>query len=264
SVEFISDMTIGDALNPFELYYPEIIIDKFFVSGWNWFSVNALAEYMSLGNILTCVTDADYIKNQTESATYYDGFGWYGSLEDAGGLDPISLYKIKAVDPCGVSYMGIPVDVALTQIDIVPGWNWIGYLPQCIIPIADALDSLQLEEGDYIKNQIETATYYDGFGWYGSLEELTPGEGYMMRKGTDDILFYPEECPPASASAKKTASADKVWAGSSLNPHQFEYSGTVTAKVFVDGVLAGGEDDLIMAYVDDQLRGVMGGLYFDP
>ncbi len=263
SVEFISDMTVGDALVPFELHYPgEIPFDKAFTSGWNWFSVNVLGEDMSLGNVLTCVTDADYIKNQTESATYYDGFGWYGSLEDAGGLDPISLYKIKAVDPCGVSYMGVPVDAASTPIDIVPGWNWIGYLPQCIIPIADALDALNLEAGDYIKNQTESATYYDGFGWYGSLEELTPGEGYMLKKTTGDVLIYPD-CPPAPESVKKGASS-KEGHEIIIDPHQFEFNGTVTVKVYLDGLLAGSENDLVLAYVNDQLRGVASGIYFEP
>jgi parallel beta-helix repeat protein len=264
TVEFTADMTVGDAEIPFELHYPgEIPIDLSFVTGWNWFSVNVLNDDMSLANLLTCATDGDYLKNQTLSATYYDGYGWYGSLEDAGGLDPQSLYKIRAVDPCGVSYMGLPVDVTTTHINVVAGWNWIGYLPQCILPIAEALDSLMLEDGDYIKNQTQSATYYDGFGWYGALEELTPGDGYMLRKTSADWLVYPE-CPPALPAAQKVASDQKTGAGSSLNPHQFEYSGTVTARVLMDGELVGSRENLVLAFVDDQLRGVMGGLYFEP
>jgi hypothetical protein len=275
-----SHHTVNDRIDLFNLTYFEelsklsvgitstiaIPFNKSFVTGWTWFSANVLNDDMSLGNLLTCATDGDYIKNLTQSATYYDGFGWYGSLVDAGGLDPRSLYKIKAVNPCGVSYGGITVDAASTPIDIVPGWNWIGYLPQqpiLIQPTNDALISLTLEEGDYIKNQTESATYYVGLGWYGSLVEMEPTVGYMMRKLSPDVLIYPED-PPASASAVKTASADKVWAGTSLNPHQFKYNGSVTAKVFVDGSPTGGEEDLIMAYVDNQLRGVIGGIYFEP
>ncbi|MDT8432315.1 MAG: T9SS type A sorting domain-containing protein, partial [Bacteroidales bacterium] len=48
------------------------------------------------------------------------------------------------------------------------------------------------------------------------------------------------------------------------DPSQFEYSGTVTARVFLNGEATGSEDDLLMAYVDDECRGVMYGMYFDP
>ncbi len=233
--------------------------------GWNWFSVNVISDDMSLGNLLSCAADGDYIKNQTASATYYDGFGWYGSLQDAGGLDPKSLYKIKANNSCAADYMGMPVDVASTPIDIVSGWNWVGHLPQdpmLIQPTNDALISLTLEDNDYIKNQTESATYYPGFGWYGSLEEMRPTDGYMLKKLSPDVLIYPE-VPSALASAKKRTAKERD-PDVTIDPHNFEFSGSLTAKVFMDGLLVGGEDDLVLAYVNDQLRGVSGGRYFDP
>jgi hypothetical protein len=264
SIEFVADMTMGDAVSPFELDYPATIsIDNSFVTGWNWFSVNAQGEDMSLGHLLSCANETDFIMNQSLSATYYADAGWHGSLEDAGGLDPASLYKIKVLDPCGINYAGIPLDPSSESLSLVPGWNWIGYLPQCVVSVADALSSLTLQNGDYIKNQTESATYYEGFGWFGSLVELTPGEGYMLRKNTADILQYPD-CPSAENGVKKHMSAYIIESDSLLNPHQFQYNGTVTSEVYVDGVPAGGADDLVMAHVDDETRGVMPGLYFQP
>jgi len=251
------------------LFYPqnhqgEIPYYKDLVEGWTWFSLNVQNDDMSPGNLLNCATDGDYIKNQTQSATYYDGYGWYGTLAD-NGLELKSLYKVKAVNPCAADYMGMAIDVASTPIDIVSGWNWIAYLPQepiSIQPTNDALASLTLEEGDYIKNQTESATYYAGFGWYGSLEDMVPTDGYMMRKLSPDVLIYPEG--PAAPTSEKKSDVVVKDLGASFDPHQFEFSGSLTAKVYVDGVLSGGEQDLVMAYVDGELRGIVGGIYFKP
>jgi hypothetical protein len=156
----------------------------------------------------------------------------------------------------------MPVDVNTTPINLVSGWNWIGYLPQDPVPIADALAILTLEEGDYIKNQTASATYYEGFGWYGSLEDLEPTDGYMMNKQTADVLTYPESAPASPSARKGAAGEDKP--GSLFDPHRFELSGSLTARVYKDDILVGSEDDLVLAYVDEEPRGVIGGIYFEP
>ena len=42
-----------------------------------------------------------------------------------------------------------------------------------------------------------------------------------------------------------------------VNPAQFEFSATVTAQVELDGIVMGGEGDLLAAFVGDELRGVV-------
>jgi hypothetical protein len=131
------------------------------------------------------------------------------------------------------------------------------------MPIADALASLTLETGDYIKNLTKSATYYDDYGWYGSLESLRPGEGYMFNKQASDNLIYPE-CLPAAASAQKATSEIKPGPDVSFNPNQYEFNGTVTAKVFMNGRSRGSENDQILAYVNGECRGVSESRYFEP
>ncbi|MDF1572861.1 MAG: HYR domain-containing protein [Bacteroidales bacterium] len=256
SVAFNADMILGDAFSPVRLhYYPGF--EKSLVTGWNWFSLNLDALDRSVGSVMPeCVVEGDYIKNQTVSATYYDGFGWFGQLEE---IDPTMLYKTRINTPCTISTLGNSVDIQTTPISLVRGWNWIGFLPNESLPIDEALSSYAVTDLDYIKSQVASATYYDGFGWYGSMKTMHPGEGFMIKVAAPSTLVYPE---PSAKKAIWVEGNDPLPAG--IDPSQYEFSGTVTARVFLNGEAIGSEDDLLMAYVGDECRGVMHGMYFDP
>ena len=47
------------------------------------------------------------------------------------------------------------------------------------------------ESGDFIKNQSASAEYYDDFGWFGDMEDMTPHKGYMLRVAEASTLLYP-------------------------------------------------------------------------
>ena len=50
----------------------------------------------------------------------------------------------------------------------------------------------------------------------------------------------------------------------SINPALFENSGSITASVSLDGVTTGSEDDILAAFVGDEVRGLVNGIYFPP
>ena len=50
----------------------------------------------------------------------------------------------------------------------------------------------------------------------------------------------------------------------SVNPPSFEFSGSVSAAVFLNDELVGSESDMLAGFVDDELRGVVTGLVFPP
>ena len=148
-----------------------------FATGWNWFSVNVENDDMSLDNVLYSLGEnANLIKNQTGFATYYADFGWYGL--DA--IDVTSMYMIQMTTSADLVFAGTAVDFVNTPISLSTGWNWVGYLPQTPNNLDNALASIG-ENANLIKSQTEFATYYEGFGWYGGLEELSPGGGYMLK-----------------------------------------------------------------------------------
>ena len=136
-------------------------------SGWNWFSVNALSDDMTVNSLLSnlSLVDNDYIKGQTSNATYFSGFGWYPNLD----LSLEEFYMLNLANSGTMNYEGAPTDPADYPIDIASGWNWVGYLPQSDMDVNSALASLSIANNDYIKGQTANATYFDGFGWQDGL-----------------------------------------------------------------------------------------------
>jgi len=183
----------SNGMNSMSVSSTELIIPM--SSGWNWFSLNIEDPDMSPGNILSnlSLTEGDYIKSLYVSATYFDGFGWFGDLSE---LDVTETYKIKLASAGDLQFEGLEVDPETTPTAINPGWNWISFLPQESLPIGDALSSLNPIENDYIKNQSVSATYFEGYGWFGDLTEMEPGEGYMLNSGKAGIINYSNTASP--------------------------------------------------------------------
>ncbi len=210
---------------------------------------------MSLINVLSgCEADGNYIKDQYTSSTYYDGYGWFGYLTS---VDPLKMYKIETTNNCSISYMGSPVEVS-NSLELVAGWNWIGFLPQNELDINNALSSLYLTDLDYIKNQITSATYYTGYGWFGYLTEMIPGEGYMIRLSSPGTLIYP------SQPATKSSAIIKEREEGQFNPSDYEYNASITACVVENDQVIGSDGDMLIAYINGQIRGIVTGLVFEP
>ena len=225
-----------------------------FQAGWNWFSVNTILDNMSLDSVLSSgFTDGDYIKNQTAFAFYYTADGWKGSLTT---IDPTDLYIIRVQAPSGIDFCGTPVTINSTPVPVVTGWNWIGYIPSFSLPLNDALGSLSAVTGDYIKNQTGYADYY-GTAWFGSLVNMSPGDGYMIRLTNAGELLYPDS-PVKSAPEINFTPIEH-----SFSPYKYEFNGSVTADVLIEGSPARSEKDILFAYVDDEIRGIARGLYLD-
>ncbi len=224
------------------------------MTGWNWFSVNTLRANMSLNSVLsTGFTNGDYIKNQTSFAFYSSTDGWVGSFSM---IDPTDLYIIRVQNAAGINFCGTPVNVNSTPIPVVTGWNWIGYLPAFSLPLSNALGTLTVVTGDYIKNQTGYADYF-GTSWFGSLVNMAPGKGYMLRLTNPGELLYPD------SPAKSSQETDIMPVDYSFSPHKYEFNGSVTADVMLDDIPARSEKDILYAYVDEEIRGVAYGLYLD-
>lgn len=254
SVDFEPDIRVGTSEFPFKMNNGTLYSVSL-QEGWNWFSVNTLLDNMTLNFILSSVnTNGDYIKNHSNSSTYYSGYGWFGSLTV---IEPDKLYKMNVQNGSIAEFTGRPVDVSAKQIPVLSGWNWIGYLPQNPMPTGSALSSLSLADLDYIKDQKNSATYYSGYGWFGSLTVMEPYVGYMLKLSNSGTLVYPD---PGKNSVEAVQQNDEPV----LNPADFEFNGEIVVKVLVDGVPKGSEEDRLYAFVDDEIRGKTRGLYFDP
>ena len=256
SMEFVSDMTVGNGMNPY-IFTPavsEVTTNVALATGWNWFSINAASDDMSLSNVLSSINgSSNYIKSQGAYADYYDGFGWWGTLES---INNAEMYKLVATSENAIEFTGSPVDVASVNIGLSAGWNWIGYAPQSSMDIGPALSSID-GLATYIKSQGAYADYYDGFGWWGTLETLDPYAGYMLSTTAGGTLTYPSD---GVLSFDQSDELDDINLtrnndGWDVKASDFEFNGSITAQVKLEnGSIS--EGDMLAAFADGECRGV--------
>lgn len=168
----------GDYIGNFGLITNQAITLE---QGWNWWS-----SYIDLeANGLTQVENGlgengIYIKSQDNGFVGKDGSDWFGSLL---GLHNQDMYMIQASAPVQFTMSGVCVNASQLDMDLVAGWNWIGYPLTSEQSVNNALLQLDANDGDILKS-LDKMCIYDVDGWYGTLHNMNPGQGY---------LFYSEQ-----------------------------------------------------------------------
>ena len=264
-VEFESNMILGNALDPYPLnIYSRTDISLNLSQGWNWFSINVFDFDMTITNVLASLPaiQGNYVKNHTESSTYYDNDGWIGGLTD---LNTTEMYKIKLRQQGQINHRGRPCDPANTAVEVSAGWNWIGYPAQRSVPLSDALSTLNIQDLDYIKDQVNSSTYYEGYGWFGDLVSIEPFGGYMLRAAQQGTIIYPD--PGQELPVIKSENITESYPDNQLflfNPQSFEFNGSLTAEVLINEKNSGAEENILYAYVGNENRGKAKGKLFPP
>ena len=239
-------------------------------TNWNWISFNVYQDDMSIGNVFSGIDNPDnlsFIKSQLDgTSTWYEGFGWFGSLEE---IKNETMYQLKTNEGSILQFTGTPVIASETPIGLQPGWNWIGYLPQGATDINTALGSIAIPNDDidnvsFIKSQTDgTSTWYETFGWFGSLETLSPTNGYQLLMNTADVLVYPDIDPVVSVIDDNLENNDTFernnldLLGWDLNAYNYEFNGAITFEVNNSN-----DSDILAAFVDGEVRGIAERLYF--
>ena len=255
---FEIDDIIGSVTDPHEISIGAVSLSIDIASGWNWFSLNVEGD-MGIGSVMGSLSsaDGDFIKSQSSSATYYPDFGWYGGLNEFGVT---GMYKFNSANGDVLTFSGAPVDPSTTPIGIETGWNWLGFTPQNDGPTADALASIDNFEGDFIKNQSSSATYYESFGWYGGLEVMAPTEGYMLNVSAGSELIYPsfgaDDALSRLVSTKEVPLEISDW---QINHHGYEFNGHITMSI---DNREDSHGDYIAVFSGDECRGVAERMYF--
>ena len=134
-----------------------------------------------------------------------------------------------------------------------PAERDIGYIPQNAGIINDALGSIG-DSGIFIKNQAASAEYYGEFGWFGSLDFMSGGDGYQLKISGEADLIYPnfesDDNLTRTMEVKELPEAITEW---SVNPHAYEFNGAITLSVENREDSPG---DYIAAFVEGECRGI--------
>jgi hypothetical protein len=273
---FVSNGMIGSPDDPVPLTAADVLPDNVQViplsQGWNWFSTYVTGMDMSADGVLSDLTPAvgDILKSQTAFAQFDPGMGWVGSLQL---LDNVSGYMVKLSEPGNIIQEGSVVDPLTTLVQVVDGWNWVGYLPDGPIEVDEALQELNaiLAGGDMVRSQYSFSQFVNSgndAGWFGDLKSMEPGEGYKLylENGSEagDGFRYPSykgaspTSPPVVSEqviCRKTETVEGLpdW---TVSQNAYQYNMTVIARLNIEGSEGRSDNDVIGAFVDGECRGI--------
>ncbi len=259
SISYLED-GYGTPMEPYVLNFTSYVstIDHDFSlsTGWNWWStyiemngVNGLALLEDkLG------TSGIQIKSQTSFVTYDQG--WFGTLNS---IVNEQSYRINMSEPGDFTLTGTLADPETHPITINTGWNWIGFVENSPMDLQTAFGNFSNKSADdIVKTYNNFSTYYEGYGWWGNLDNMQPGQGYMYKAAAAGTLTYPT-----------VAKGNTAFHGNSTPTHWTPVQGKFPDNMSVIAVveLNGNElrnDAEIGAFCQGECRGAAKLMYVEP
>lgn len=214
--------------------------------GWNWVSFNM--KNKALENVNEALQSGtwsvgDEIKDNVYTDSYSETYGrWIGTMSNNSCINNTGMYMIHSSVDQHINLTGEAVNPRETAITVGAGWNYIAYLPMGSLSVAEALADYSAQEDDVIKSQDCFAIYSSENGWEGTLEQLYPREGYMLKR--------------AESAAITTFNYPAVTIGNNraANIRRHRYAHNMNLVVCATGVdLHIG--DSIVAYSGNEVRG---------
>ena len=250
---FQSDAALGSSENPVLIEPKSSVQSMDLNSGWTWISTNVKPEQSDIGILLQGLqpADGDLIKGQYGFSQYQQNAGWVGSLNS---LETEQSYRIYLQESQMLRCTGEPVILIREQIPVNQGWTWIGFPAQEIMDLNLALNGFPAYQGDRIKSQTEYAEYISSSGtWQGSLRNLVPGQGYMIKSIAGGQIQLPNLQKEGSASEYVSFREQPDW---KLNIASYEYTMSLTGLVMFDRASMSDTASIIGAFSDGICRGL--------
>ncbi len=251
--EFENMATIGNLTNPLILQCSnEISLEIDFNAGYTWFSLNVEQYYMQADTIFNELSPCynDRIIGQ-HSFAVYDGERWVGNLT---ALSPVKMYRMRLCEAQSIEIFSN--QAPNTSISLPSGSTWLGYRPdQCMSP-NEALQNISPEPAynDRILGQHAFALY-NGSQWIGSLTQLCPGKGYIIKLTSPSELTFPSSMTRQGNNdmVDRQPSADELLTPPGNHQHSMMLVGKLYSQ---DPKLKFHPEDRIYAIIDGEIRGV--------
>lgn len=212
--------------------------------GWNWISAY-LSEPLAVADLGRYV---NRIVSQEEELINDPEYGLVGNITE---LQAGKAYKIQANSRFTNSFRGHLYDVEAVPFSLHKGWNWVAYPNKKQIALSAFITNA--DEGDYIASQMGFAEYADG-SWAGTLDMLTPGEGYLYKSATEKTLAFDFTATVNGSRSWKARTATVT--EQDIDIHRYPNTMNVTARIYRDGVELAGDDYTVYAMVGDEVRGI--------
>lgn len=235
--------------------------------GWNWVSTNLTGDNMKDAKqfIAPIANYTSRMVGANSELTNDPKYGFVGSLKT---LEPQQGYKLQMSQTANHTWSGVTAKPETTTVNLHKGWNWIGYVPVLNQSIGSALTKLDASENAIIKCEDDFSTFANG-AWTGSLEELTPGKGYMLYSDKETTFTYPVTrvfaVTDTQGSRRRAHQAARAMAPWQYNEYKYPDNTTLIARLNVNGQQTVEGTYSVAAFCDGECRGIgksVNGLLF--
>lgn len=237
-------------------------------SGWNWYSTYIEQSGINGLTMLENSLGSNGVRIQSKSNGYVDQFEYNGTSYWYGTLNAITneqMYMVRTNTACNATMTGHTDTFNNFPITINNGWNWIGFPGNESVGVTTALSGFTPEANDQIKSKNNGYSTYIVYGnnalWYGTLNMLEPGQGYMYKSNSNasKTLIYQN-------GRGKTLIDNVTVDGNTFLPKDadYAYNMTITAVVEFDGGELRSENYELAAFVGNECRGSVKLMYVEP
>lgn len=235
--------------------------------GWNWWSTYIEQTGPDGLNMLESSLGESGIRIQSRNDGYSEyieaqgGNFWYGDLQQIANEQ---MYMIHTSADCEAVVTGPIAEAINHPVSLSSGWNWVGYPVEQSIDLTNALSDLSPEANDVIKGRYGYSVYVvygnNGF-WYGTLNMLEPGKGYMYRSNSGDVKTFVYNVERGGNLVENITTE-----GNTFQPADgdYAYNMTVTAVVDINGSELRNAGYELAAFVGDECRGSVRLIYVEP
>ena len=258
----------GSLSNPYILNFTSTITHtQALNNGWNWWSTYIeLNNNDGLSQLENSIgSEGIIIKSRTngyaEAYQYNGETSWYGTLSS---INNEQMYKIRTNAACNATVEGLLAVSANHPININSGWNWIGFLCNQNVSVDVAMSGFTPENNDIVKGRNGFTTYYSDGNynmWYGTLNTLEPGKGYMYRSNSTTQKTLVFQTSRGEANVENIIPENNFYQPDDEN---FADNMTITAVLEIDGEELRSEGYELAAFVGDECRGSVNLLYVEP
>lgn len=252
-ITFAHTSSMGHVMTPHCLTISDYFVRMALNRYWNWISINALNQNMSVNNVMASLGNKGILAIQQGFAQYLPEYkSWSGNLQT---IDHLSMIMLKTTDPVFFEFSGNALDLPNTPIALTTGWNRLAYLPSEEMPLKNALESI---EGNALKivSQYGVAEYVVDHGWFGPLQTLYPNRGYLIYMSNEDVLIYPTQVNKRARTRSLRQNTTYSVNGWVVDPSQYEHQATLTGIVVINQQALGSTGDSLVAIANGECRGI--------
>ncbi len=165
--------------------------------GYSFVSSRIIPENSDMLAVLASVLNEnlDFIRNSQGEVLRKIGPNWVNNIGDW-IVEEGYLFKMLANDSFNIE--GETVDPT-TPIPLTTGFQFVSYFLETPLDALVAFETIISDNLDFIRNSQGQILRKIGPNWINGIGDCNPGEGYLVKMFSDDVLFYfysgGEPCP---------------------------------------------------------------------